>query len=157
MESLTVGLRYCRPYSCFLFQWSSEAYTDTAGFTDHVFGLMHLLGFRFAPRIRDLKDKNLYVHGDAKAYPTLSGLVGGPIQVKHIRTHWDEILRLAASIKQGTVTSSLMLRNLGSYPRQNGLAVALRELGRIERTLFTLDCLQSTDLRRRVRYAYSLV
>jgi len=128
-----------------------EHYTDTAGFTDHVFGLMHLLGLRFAPRIRDLKDKNLYVHGDAKAYPTLSGLVGGPIQVKHIRTHWDEILRLAASIKQGTVTASLMLRKLGSYPRQNGLAVALRELGRIERTLFTLDWLQSTDLRRRVQ------
>nr|QHU24293.1 TnpA transposase [Pseudomonas aeruginosa] len=32
-----------------------------------------------------------------------------------------------------------MLRKLGSYPRQNGLAVALRELGRIERTLFILD------------------
>lgn len=128
-----------------------EHYTDTAGFTDHVFGLMHLLGFRFAPRIRDLKDKNLYVYGNAKAYPTLSGLIGGPIQVKQIRTHWDEILRLAASIKQGTVTASLMLRKLGSYPRQNALAVALRELGRIERTLFTLDWLQSTELRRRVQ------
>lgn len=34
-----------------------EHYTDTAGFTDHVFALMHLLGFKFAPRIRDLKDK----------------------------------------------------------------------------------------------------
>ncbi|MCS6206751.1 transposase, partial [Shewanella baltica] len=43
------------------------------------------------------------------------------------------------AIKQGTVTASLMLRKLGSYPRQNGLAVALRELGRIERTLFILD------------------
>src|SRR2546427_12269977 len=66
------------------------------------------------------------------------------------RSHWDEILRLATSIKQGTVTASLMLRKLGSYPRQNGLAVALRELGRIERTLFTLDWLQSVELRRRV-------
>jgi Tn3 transposase DDE domain len=27
-----------------------EHYTDTAGFTDHVFALCHLLGFRFAPR-----------------------------------------------------------------------------------------------------------
>ena len=43
-----------------------EHYTDTAGFTDHVFALMHLLGFRFAPRIRDLADKRLYIHGDAK-------------------------------------------------------------------------------------------
>ncbi|HBY5557371.1 TPA: Tn3 family transposase, partial [Klebsiella pneumoniae] len=32
----------------------TEHYTDTAGFTEHVFALMHLLGFAFAPRIRDL-------------------------------------------------------------------------------------------------------
>ncbi len=57
------------------------------------------------------------------------------------------------SIRQGTVTASLMLRKLGSYPRQNGLAVALRELGRIERTLFTLDWLQDVELRRRVKAA----
>jgi TnpA family transposase len=42
-----------------------------------------------------------------------------------------------------------MLRKLGSYPRQNGLAVALRELGRIERSLFTLNWLQNVELRRR--------
>ncbi|MCP4899413.1 MAG: Tn3 family transposase [bacterium] len=128
-----------------------EHYTDTAGFTDHVFALMHLLGFRFAPRIRDLADKRLYICGDAKQYPTLAGLIGATVNVKHIRTHWDEILRLAASIKQGTVTASLMLRKLGSYPRQNGLAVALRELGRIERTLFALDWMQNVELRRRVQ------
>jgi len=40
-----------------------EHYTDTAGFTDHVFAMMLLLGFRFAPRIRDLADKRLYVPG----------------------------------------------------------------------------------------------
>lgn len=57
----------------------------------------------------------------------------------------------AASIKQGTVTASLTLRKLGSYPRQNGLAVALRELGRIERTLFALDRMQNVELRRRVQ------
>jgi TnpA family transposase len=128
-----------------------EHYTDTAGFTDHVFGLMHLQGYRFAPRIRDLKDKKLYIVGDARSYPTLAPLIGDPIQLKHIQTHWEELLRLAASIKQGTVTASLMLRKLGSYSRQNGLALALRELGRIERTLFTLDWMQSLELRRRVQ------
>ena len=30
----------------------NEHYTDTAGYTDQVFGLSHLLGFVFAPRIR---------------------------------------------------------------------------------------------------------
>ena len=80
----------------------------------------------------------------------LAVLLGGTINTRNIRTHWDEILRLAVSIRQGTVTASLMLRKLGSYPRQNGLANALRELGRIERTLFMLDWLQNIDLRRRV-------
>jgi len=78
-------------------------------------------------------------------------LIGDNVNVKLIRTHWDEILRLAASIRHGTVTASLMLRKLGSYPRQNGLAVALRELGRIERTLFALDWMKNVELRRRVQ------
>ena len=48
------------------------------------------------------------------------------------------------------MTASLTLHKLGSYLRQNGLAVALREMGRIEHTLFILDWLQSVELRRRV-------
>lgn len=127
-----------------------EHYTDTAGFTDHVFALMHLLGFRFAPRIRDLKDTKLFVVDSRHSHTALSALIGGAINVRHIRTHWDEILRLATSIRQGTVTASLMLRKLANYPRQNGLALALREFGRIERTLFILDWLQSVETRRRV-------
>jgi len=127
-----------------------EHYTDTAGFTDHVFALMHLLGFRFAPRIRDLSETKLYLPNSKVKYRALSPMTGGTINLKAIRTHWNETLRLATSIKQGTVTASLMLRKLGSYPRQNGLAVALRELGQIERTLFILSWLQSVDLRRRV-------
>ena len=129
-----------------------EHYTDTAGFTDHVFGLMHLLGFRFAPRIRDLGDTKLFIPKGDSTYDALKPMISSDrLNIKQIRAHWDEILRLSTSIKQGTVTASLMLRKLGSYPRQNGLAVALRELGRIERTLFILDWLQSVELRRRVQ------
>jgi TnpA family transposase len=127
-----------------------EHYTDTAGFTDHVFALMHLLGFRFAPRIRDLSDKRLFVPDKKAVYSSLTILIGGTLNQKTILAHWNEILRLATSIKRGSVTASLMLRKLGSYPRQNGLAVALRELGKIERTLFTLDWIQDVELRRRV-------
>ena len=128
-----------------------EHYTDTAGFTDHVFALMHLLGFRFAPRIRDLGDTKLFIPKGEASYDALKPMISSDkLNIKAIRAHWDEILRLATSIKQGTVTASLMLRKLSSYPRQNGLAVALRELGRIERTLFILDWLQSVELRRRV-------
>lgn len=132
-----------------------EHYTDTAGFTDHVFALMQLLGFRFAPRIRDLGETKLYLTRSQTAYPALRPLIGGALNIRLIQSHWDEILRVAASMKHGTVTASLMLRKLGSYPRQNGLALALRELGRIERTLFILDWLRSTELRRRVHAGLS--
>ena len=74
--------------------------------------------------------------------------IGGNVNVKHIRIHWEEILWLSTSIKQGTVTASLMLRKLGSYPRQNGMAIASRELGRIERTLFALDWIHNAELRQ---------
>jgi TnpA family transposase len=128
-----------------------EHYTDTAGFTDHVFGLMHLLGFRFAPRIRDLGDTKLFIPKGSASYAALKPMISADrLNVQAIRAHWDDILRLSTSIQQGTVTASLMLRKLGGYPRQNGLAVALREIGRIERTLFILDWLQDIELRRRV-------
>ena len=127
-----------------------EHYTDTAGFTDHVFALMHLLGFRFAPRIRDLAEKKLYIPDGKIKYAAIDSLIGGALNIRQIQSHWDDILRSAASIKNGVVTASLLLRKIGSYPRQNGLAVALRELGKIERTLFTLDWLQDVELRRRV-------
>lgn len=127
-----------------------EHYTDTAGFTDHVFGLCHLLGFRFAPRIRDLADKRLYVPGKAAQWPALAPLIGGPVKTKLIQQQLAEVLRLAESIQQGTVTASLILRKLGSYPRQNSLAVALREIGRVERTLFMLEWIADPALRRRV-------
>ena len=125
-------------------------YTDTAGFTDHVFALCHLLGFRFAPRIRDLADKRLYVPGKPAQWPALSSMIGGSINTKIIEQQLGEVLRLAASIQQGTVTASLILRKLGSYPRQNSLALALREIGRIERSLFMLAWLEDPALRRRV-------
>lgn len=95
-------------------------------------------------------DKRLYVPGKSSQWPALSPLIGGFIHTKLIEQQLGEVLRLAASIQQGTVTASLILRKLGSYPRQNSLAAALREMGRIERTLFTLAWLQDPALRRRV-------
>jgi TnpA family transposase len=128
-----------------------EHYADTGGYTDQVFSTCHLLGFRFAPRLRDLGDRKLYTIEKPSSYPDLNLLIGGTVNVRQITEHWDELLRLTASLRLGTVTASLMLRKLASYPRQNGLAWASREVGRIEKTLFTLEWFQSVELRRRVQ------
>ena len=126
-----------------------EHYTDTGGATDPVFGLCHVLGFRFAPRMRGIKDRRLHVFPGSNAPPILAPLVGGFVDGDHIAANWSEILRLATSIRSGAVQASAMLKKLSGYPRQNGLAVALRDIGRIERSLFMLGWYSDPELRRR--------
>ena len=79
-----------------------------------------MLGFRYAPRIRDLADKRLHPFEKASAYPTLEPLIGDRVNVRQIESQWEELLRLATSIRQGTVTASLVLRKLASYPVRTG-------------------------------------
>lgn len=123
-------------------------YADTGGASDHVFALAHLLGFRFVPRLRDLTDRRLGVFPGATRPETLAKLIGRPFNIAAVRESWDELVRLAASIKAGAVLPSVMLKNLAAHRRQNRLDFALQEVGRIERTLFTLDWLESKARRR---------
>jgi TnpA family transposase len=81
-------------------------------------------------------------------YPALEPMIAGRINIALIRAHWSEILRVVASIRTGTVTASVIMRQLAAYPRQNGVAAALRELGRLERTLLTLDWISEPQPRR---------
>lgn len=67
----------------------AEHYTDTAGATDHVFGLCHLLGFRFAPRIKDLKDRKLYAIERPSTYPLLESLIGDTVEAAAIVNRWQ--------------------------------------------------------------------
>ncbi|MDZ4627199.1 Tn3 family transposase, partial [Bacillus cereus] len=91
-----------------------EHYTDTAGYTDQVFGLTNLLGFRFAPRLRDLADSKLYSFEKPDQYPEMEKLLRGRINTKIIQENYDDVLRLAHSIRKGTVSASLIMGKLGS-------------------------------------------
>jgi hypothetical protein len=74
--------------------------------------------------------------------------MGRTIKIATIEADWDDIVRIVASIKDGTVAPSVIMRKLAAYKRQNKLDFALAELGRIERALFTLDWLNQPALRR---------
>src|SRR4051812_11125319 len=78
----------------------------------------------------------------------LQPLLGRRVRTDVIREHWDEVVRLVASLQGGTVMPSAMLKRLAGFQRQNQLDLALQELGRIERTLFMLDWLESSRLRQ---------
>jgi TnpA family transposase len=92
-------------------------HTDGGGVSGHVFGLCPMFGFRFAPRIPNFNDRRLYSFDPAAQAGTLAPFIGGRIDEGLILAYWDEILRLATSIRTGHVSASLMLKRLGSYPR----------------------------------------
>src|SRR3546814_19527156 len=67
-----------------------------------------------------------------------------------IVSHCPDIERVIGAIRHRTVTPSLILKKLSAYRQQNSLAASLREIGRIERTLFTLRWFEDPALRRTV-------
>lgn len=126
-----------------------EHYADTGGFTDLVFAASSLLGYRFIPRIRDLKSKRLHVF-DLKSVPAeLKGLTGDKIREKAIIDNWPDVLRSTATMLSGKVLPSQILKQWAARPRQHDLAVALREIGRIERTLFIIEWVLDIGMQRR--------
>ncbi|OED48270.1 transposase [Rhodobacteraceae bacterium (ex Bugula neritina AB1)] len=128
-----------------------EQYADTGGFTDHVFAATALLSYRFVPRIRDLPSRRLYLFDPVAAPKEIRALVGGKIREKLITENWPDILRAVATMAAGVMPPSQLLRKFASYPRQHELALALREIGRIERTLFIIDWLLDADMQRRAQ------
>ncbi len=127
-----------------------EHYTDTHGSTDLVFGLFEALGYRFAPRLRDLPDQVLYRAQKGVPYGALNSVLHQAIRGDLIAKHWDDINRLAASFKDGLVTPSLVIAKLQAMPRQNSLQQAIQELGRLAKTRHILSYVDDQALRRRI-------
>lgn len=128
----------------------SALHVDGGGVSDIVFAVMHLLGLDFEPRIPRLSDRRLYAFETSKRYGRLAPLFGHRLNRDLIVNHWPDIQRVIGAMRDRTVTPSLILKKLSAYRQQNSLAAALREVGRIERTLFTLRWFQDPALRQLV-------
>ncbi|MCB8835847.1 Tn3 family transposase [Aurantimonas sp. VKM B-3413] len=125
-------------------------HVDGGGVSDIVFAVMHLIGLRFEPRIPRLSDRRLYAFEPPRRYGRLAPLFGRRLNRELIVGHWSEIEPVIGAMRDRTVTPSLILRKLAAYRQQSSLAAALREVGRIERTLFTLRWFEDPALRRTV-------
>ena len=123
-------------------------YVDTGGVSDMSFALCHLVGFQLVPRLRGLKDRRLYLFPGDTPPENLASLVGDPVNVERIKANWNDILRLVTTIRSGQVRPSTLLAKLSAFPRQNGLALALRDIGRINRSIFLPQWWQNPEMRR---------
>ncbi|MBR7551488.1 Tn3 family transposase, partial [Mycobacterium tuberculosis] len=89
----------------------------------------HAFGYRLIPRIRNLGNRRLFVIDRDPAYEPLDALIAGTVNMDVVEHHWDEVLRLKASIAASLVPPSVILKKLAASPRQNRLNQALREMG----------------------------
>ena len=115
-----------------------EIMSDTAGYTDAIFGVFHLLGYQFSPRIADVGGARFWRVDPKADYGVLNGLAANKINTRLIAEHWDDLLRLAGSLKLGVVRAAGLTRTLQTNDRPTRLARALQELGRLVKTLYLL-------------------
>lgn len=78
-------------------------------------------------------------------------MIGSKIREGVIVQNWPGVLRAVATMATGVLPPSQLLKKFAAYPRQHELAVALREIGRIERTLFIIEWLLDADMQRRAQ------
>nr|WP_051033260.1 MULTISPECIES: Tn3 family transposase [Chroococcidiopsis] len=89
-----------------------EVMTDTAGYSDLVFGLFWLLGYQFSPRLADLGEARFWRIDPQADYGVLNGLARQRVNTALIARSWDDLLRVAGSLKLGTVSASELMRTL---------------------------------------------
>ena len=132
----------------------TEHATDTHGVTLVNFGLFDLLGLQLSPRIRDLGRITLYRPGPrAEAetrFPHAGPLLTRRCNLDLIAEHYDDLLRLAGSLKFGHATASLLVGKLSASGRQNALAAALKEYGALRRTIYAARYLSDPGYRRKI-------
>lgn len=128
-----------------------EHTTDTHGYTEIVFALCYLLGYYFMPRIRDLKDQQLYKIERNMNHGVFNPLLNKAADIDIVEEQWDAMIHVAQSIKQRTVPAHIIVQRLtNSFPADR-LSRAFANLGRIIKTEYILRYITDKPLRRTVQ------
>ena len=125
--------------------------TDTHGFTETLWGLCHLLGIDFMPRLKDLADQRLWRTHNSLVPDALTGMFAGNADVVAITEQWDQLARIAASLKARTAPAHVVLQRLTSSGPSDRVAKALAALGRLVKTRNILRYLHNEPLRLRIQ------
>lgn len=123
--------------------------TDEASYSDIVFGVFRMLGYRFSPRIADLGDtrywRAVWPGEPAGDYGALNAIARNKVNLKKIIRHWPDMLRVAGSLVTHQVRAYDVLRMLGRTGHPTPLGQAFAEYGRIAKTLHLLAMVDPID------------
>jgi TnpA family transposase len=132
-------------------------HADTQGQSYPVHALAHLFGFDLLPRIRNWKDLIFYRADADTRYLHIDALFGeegqNTINWRLIETHWQDLMQVALSIREGKLSSTLLLRRLGTESHRNNIYKAFREVGRVVRTITLLRFISEPKLREEITAA----
>lgn len=135
----------------------STVYADTQEQSCPVFALAHLPGFDLMPRTRNWKDLSLYRPAKQTEYAPIDAVCGesgrNVIDFDPMESQFRQLTRVAISVREGAISSTLLLRRLRAGSRENATYTALREVGRVIRTVQLLRYLSDAPLQRRVAAA----
>jgi len=126
---------------------------DTHGYSEMIFAVSHLIDVTFAPRIKDPSAQNLVSFGKIKNELTSKGYPITPayyVNENKIKRNWDNILRLIATIKLREHRASTILKRLGEYSNQHPLQDALKEFGKVIKSIFMLKYFDDVELRQTI-------
>lgn len=126
--------------------------TDTHGYSEVMFAVTHLLGFSFAPRIKNLKKQRLYIFKSDNLVNQNNWFIKPVrnIDINLIQNHWDDILRFITTIKIKKTTASTLFKRLNSYSKQHALYAALKAYGRVIKSIFILRYIDDVTLRQAI-------
>lgn len=126
----------------------TQIMTDTGAYSDVVFGLFRLLGYWFSPRLADVGGTRFWRIDPKADYGLLNDISANQLNLQLIESHWDDMLRLAGSLKLGRVSAADIMRTLQIGNKPTRLAQAIAEFGRIDKTLHTLTYIDDETKRR---------
>lgn len=109
-----------------------------------------LLGYQFSPRLADAGESVFWRVDKEADYGVLEELARSCVNPQKIELHWDDMMRIAGSLKLGKVQASELIRSLLKSDRPSSLAQAIIEAGRINKTLYLLNYIDDEDYRRRI-------
>lgn len=124
--------------------------TDTAGYSDLVFGLFGLLGYQFSPRIADPGNSKIWRINKQADYKELNPFSKNTIRVDLIEKHWTDILKVIGSLKEGLVSATELIRALRRENHSTSLGQALEEVGKIFKTKHLLRYYCDEDYARAI-------
>ena len=108
-------------------------------------------GVNYRPELADLPDQKGWRINPVADYGPLNTFARGKLDLGKVRRHWQEILRLIATVYTSKVSASDVVRALHRGGNPTALGEAIATLGRICKTLHLLQFIDSEAYRRGIK------